>query len=216
MTGIVTHSFWDIETSGQSSSAGGFGMSTAQMQDIDTFSSAGWDFLGREFDGNEDTWVMETYPVLYMSQMAGEGTMESPYLISEENKLIVFKNMLPSAHYRLTEDVDLARSQWEDSLLDEYSGTFDGGGFSLRNLTIIGEDTLGLIGTLRPDATIKNLTLENVLVEGGRNRLGGLVGINYGSVTHCECTGVVTGGLYVVDLWDGMKGISQTVPVQPR
>ena len=204
---IVTHSFWDIETSGQSGSAGGFGMSTAQMHDIGTFSSAGWDFLGRQFDGKEDTWVMETYPVLYTSQLSGKGTIESPYLISEENKVIAFKNMVPSAHYRLTEDIDLSEIEWESSLLDEYSGTFDGGGLSLQNVTIIGGDeALALFGILARNGTIKNLKLGNVFVEGGSNLKGGLVGLNYGSVTHCECTGVVTGSRYNVG---GLVGNNQ-------
>lgn len=51
--GTVTNSFWDIETSGQATSNGGRGMTTAQMKDILNFTSAtadngnvnpGWDF----------------------------------------------------------------------------------------------------------------------------------------------------------------------------
>jgi hypothetical protein len=194
---IVTHSFWDTDTSGQSRSEGGFGMSTTQMHDINTFLYAGWDFLGREFFGHEDTWVMETYPVLYMSQLPGKGSSESPYLVSDKNKLIAFKNMLSSAHYRLTEDIDLTGNQWEGPLLDEYLGIFDGNGFSLRNVTLTGENYLGFFGILGPDATIKNLTLENVRVEGGRKEIGGLVGLNRGHIIHCDCTGVVTGNSYV-------------------
>jgi hypothetical protein len=68
-TGIpVTTSFWDTTTSGQSSSAGGTGMTTAQMQTQANFTSArsangnvnpGWDFT--------NTWVMysgHTFPLL--------------------------------------------------------------------------------------------------------------------------------------------------------
>jgi hypothetical protein len=40
--GTVTNSFWDTETSGQSTSAGGTGKTTAEMQDINTFSGATW------------------------------------------------------------------------------------------------------------------------------------------------------------------------------
>ena len=42
--GIITHSFWDIETSSQSASSGGTGQTTVQMQTLDTFASAGYDF----------------------------------------------------------------------------------------------------------------------------------------------------------------------------
>jgi len=38
----VSNSFWDVQTSGQSTSDGGTGMNTTEMQDIITFSDAGW------------------------------------------------------------------------------------------------------------------------------------------------------------------------------
>jgi len=41
--GTVSNSFWDMETSGQSTSDGGTGKTTAEMQDIATFLDAGWD-----------------------------------------------------------------------------------------------------------------------------------------------------------------------------
>jgi hypothetical protein len=42
--GVVTASFWDIDTSGQSTSDGGTGKITAEMQMMSTFTDAGWDF----------------------------------------------------------------------------------------------------------------------------------------------------------------------------
>jgi hypothetical protein len=38
----VSNSFWDTETSGQTTSAGGTGKTTAEMKNITTFSGAGW------------------------------------------------------------------------------------------------------------------------------------------------------------------------------
>jgi len=43
--GIVNNSFWDTETSGQAASDGGIGKTTAEMQDITTFSGAMWDIV---------------------------------------------------------------------------------------------------------------------------------------------------------------------------
>ena len=43
--GSVTNCFWDIGTSGQSTSAGGTGKTTAEMKSIATFSSAGWNVV---------------------------------------------------------------------------------------------------------------------------------------------------------------------------
>jgi hypothetical protein len=43
--GTVTDSFWDTETSGQATSDGGTGKTTAEMHDIVTFSGAGWPII---------------------------------------------------------------------------------------------------------------------------------------------------------------------------
>lgn len=43
--GTVTNSFWDIETSGQATSDGGTGKTTAEMKTPATFNDAGWDIL---------------------------------------------------------------------------------------------------------------------------------------------------------------------------
>ena len=57
--GSVTASFWDIETTGQNTSAGGTGKKTAEMKTISTFTSAGWDFV-EIWDIGEN----QTYPFL--------------------------------------------------------------------------------------------------------------------------------------------------------
>jgi len=67
--GTVSNSFWDIETSGQSNSAGGTGKAMAEMQDIATFSGAGWDIIAVApgETNNAYTWNIiegQTYPFL--------------------------------------------------------------------------------------------------------------------------------------------------------
>jgi hypothetical protein len=55
----TSNSFWDIDTSGQTSSDGGTGKTTAEMQTENTFTDAGWDFV--------DVWGIgegQTYPFL--------------------------------------------------------------------------------------------------------------------------------------------------------
>ncbi|MHC4559109.1 MAG: GLUG motif-containing protein [Planctomycetota bacterium] len=42
--GSISNCFWDINTSGTTTSSGGTGLPTAQMQAESTFTSAGWDF----------------------------------------------------------------------------------------------------------------------------------------------------------------------------
>ena len=64
----VIHSFWDIQTSGQTRSAGGTGLTTAEMQMESTFTYAGWDFVVETANGTEDIWWIlegQDYPRLW-------------------------------------------------------------------------------------------------------------------------------------------------------
>jgi hypothetical protein len=53
--GTVTNSFWDTQTSGQATSGGGTGKTTAQMHDIATFSGAGWNIIAVASTGTRNT-----------------------------------------------------------------------------------------------------------------------------------------------------------------
>jgi hypothetical protein len=71
LLGTVEASFWDLLTSGQSTSAGGEGKTTAQMQTARTFLDAGWDFIGETANGAEDVWWIDEgkdYPRLWWEQ----------------------------------------------------------------------------------------------------------------------------------------------------
>jgi hypothetical protein len=66
--GLVSACFWDIQTSGQVTSAGGTGLTTAEMKTAKTFLDAGWDFVGETANGTEDIWwILEgkDYPRLW-------------------------------------------------------------------------------------------------------------------------------------------------------
>ena len=66
----VNDSFWDVEASGQSESAGGTGKNTTEMQDITTFSGATWDIIAVANPSTRNpayVWNIfndETYPFL--------------------------------------------------------------------------------------------------------------------------------------------------------
>lgn len=76
--GEALYSFWDINASGQEESASGFGRTTEEMKDIDTFEDAGWDiehtqeydptdgypFLSHEVEGSPTWYIYETDPYL--------------------------------------------------------------------------------------------------------------------------------------------------------
>ncbi len=64
----IWNSFWDIETSGLSSSAGGRGKTKAEMYMQSTFAEAGWDFVDEFKNGTDDIWwILESqdYPRLW-------------------------------------------------------------------------------------------------------------------------------------------------------
>jgi hypothetical protein len=66
--GTADNSFWDKQTSGQQTSAGGTGLNTEQMQTTNTFLEAGWDFVDETENGAEDIWWIEEgydYPHLW-------------------------------------------------------------------------------------------------------------------------------------------------------
>ena len=68
--GTVSNSFWDTETSGQPTSDGGTGKTTAEMKNIATFSGAGWNIIAVANPGTRNpsyTWNIiddVTYPFL--------------------------------------------------------------------------------------------------------------------------------------------------------
>ena len=78
ITGSVSGSFWDIESSGQLTSFGGTGKITDEMQMKATYSDVGWDFISRNDDGTENTWRLcmdgSDYPKLAWQHISGDFT----------------------------------------------------------------------------------------------------------------------------------------------
>ena len=65
---IIYNCFWDIQTSGWTTSDGGTGKTTADMQIASTFLDAGWDFVDETDNGTEDIWWIlegQDYPHLW-------------------------------------------------------------------------------------------------------------------------------------------------------
>ena len=73
--GTVSASLWDTNASGQSTSAGGTGKTTAEMQTESTFTDIGWDFVAESINGTEDIWSIcegTNYPRLLWQIPAGD------------------------------------------------------------------------------------------------------------------------------------------------
>ncbi len=129
------------------------------------------------------------------SSFEGEGTEESPYLISNKDELLAFSAAINSAtdvdaHYKLTSDIDLEGEEWTPvgyySKQTEYStafqGVFDGDGHTVSNITITDGSNIyiGFFGLIY-NGTVKNLTLDNLNINvnstiSENSYIGGIVG----------------------------------------
>lgn len=69
----ITSCFWDTEASRIAGGDRGVGLPTVQMQDIQTYLQAGWDFVGESNNGSEDVWAMPSDDMDY-PKLAWEGT----------------------------------------------------------------------------------------------------------------------------------------------
>jgi hypothetical protein len=209
--GRITMSFWDIETSGMTIMCGSpgffpsgcddsYGRTTAEMQDINTYLSVGWDFVDEVLNGTCDYWQISQgdYPRLRYHfgespvMLEGSGTTQEPYLIRDTWDLGTVW-LEPTAHYRLEASVDLTGITWYMAVVPWFGGTFDDKGHVISNLHIQGSEYLGLFGQLGSGAKISNLGLEAVDVNGIAD-VGGLVGNNRGgSISTCYSNGTVNG-----------------------
>jgi hypothetical protein len=59
LAGAAMACLWDTQTSGETTSAGGTGKTTVEMQTLNTFLQAGWDFTGETANGSEDIWWID-------------------------------------------------------------------------------------------------------------------------------------------------------------
>jgi hypothetical protein len=204
----ITRSFWNIETSGQRNSCGGTGLTTSQMQTLDAFRDAGWDFVNERANGTCQFWQTQEghYPELSVlagaipAEPNGLGTSEDPYRIADANELGAIW-CRPWAHYRLQADIDLTGVTWSMAVVPYFCGNLDGNGHVIRNVRIQGVGYLGLFGILASDASLIDVALEKVDVHGtdetssdlpGEN-LGGMAGENRGNITSSYSIGSVSG-----------------------
>jgi hypothetical protein len=217
--GAVVRCFWDVQTSNQTGSLAGTGLTTAQMQDIQTYLQARWDFGGNTDDGAAEIWEMPAgggYPVLAFfqghkpAQLQGEGTPEEPYLISTASDLGAMAGYSPAAHYRLTAPLDLSGMRWGAAVVPNLRGTFDGGGLTISHLTMAGDSHLGLFGWLGREAQISNLGIVDVNTTGDGIYDAGLVARNDGVILRCFIAGAVRGDL----MTGGLVGLNKGTVAQ--
>ena len=91
-----------------------------------------------------------------------------------------------------------------------YSGTFDGNGKTISNITITAVyDSYGLFGRVDGGGTIKNLNVKNMTVTSSASstvHIGGIAGYNYGTIDGCTVTGSKLSGTVSSSYMGGIVG----------
>jgi urease accessory protein UreF len=212
--GTLNASFWDTTSSGNATSAAGTGGTTAVLQTLATFTSAGWDF--------ELVWEQPSgggYPILAWQQprpaiaslfAGGSGTETSPYQVASAQQLqniayaVQVDPAAQSAFYELTANIDLGSSVAPviGSATYPFSGTFNGQGYEILNYALTAQGGYaGLFGYVT-GATLENFSLTVSSVSAfGFSDVGSVIGYASGilnlSSVNVYLSGALSGAGYV-------------------
>ncbi len=222
----VTASFWDIDNSNQSSSAGGVGKTSLEMKNYLTYLEANWDFIDETTNGTDNHWGINiaynnSYPFLayqdYDNHLptlsGGSGSMNDPYLISSIEDLgwVSVNPTFWDAYFSQTCDIDASLTQnWNSgvgfipigTLTDKFTGSYNGNHFQIHDLHIDLQSTEEVVGLFRyiDSANCENITLTNVSIS-GYWPVGSLAGsCENSSVSNCSTSGSVSGYISVGNL----------------
>ena len=103
----------------------------------------------------------------------------------------------------LDTDIDLTGKEWTPigtGYSNKYTGTFDGGGHTIKGLTVTTNDQfVGLFGSIGYAGTVKNVMMEDVQITSNRSSgfAGGVAGYSDGTIENCSVSGSVSGTVYV-------------------
>lgn len=139
--------------------------------------------------------------------LQGEGTEQSPFLIGTSSELLELSNKVNHTEtpesttglvFALTADIDMYGVEFESigtadhPFAGKFTGKYDGLNHVLVNLETAGK---GLFGYTAPGALIEGIGVANAQV--GDNftisEVGGIVGVNLGTVRYCFFYGTVLG-----------------------
>ena len=125
----------------------------------------------------------------------------------------------------LDKNIDLTGKDWTPIGTDydnAYTGTFDGGGHTIKGLTVTTNDQfVGLFGSIGNAGTVKNVMMEDVQITSNRSSgfAGGVAGYSDGTIENCSVSGSVSGTVYVGGVvgaqWEGsITGCSSSATVK--
>jgi len=150
----------------------------------------------------------------------GDGSEQNPYRINSASDMqaIGADPCDWDEHFLMTADIDLAGyTGTAFNIIGTYqtpfTGSFDANDHTIINFTYTstGTNYIGLFGYVGTGGQTKDLGLTNVNVDAGTgSAVGGLVGINDGTVSNCYAAGTVTGEIFVGGLvgWNELGTVS--------
>ena len=98
----------------------------------------------------------------------------------------------------LDNDIDLSDINWTPigDYYNRYTGTFDGGNYTITGLTVTGSNEYaGLFGRINDAGKVKNVVLKSVQItsDNSSGYVGGVAGWSYGKIENCSVSGSVSG-----------------------
>ncbi len=129
-----------------------------------------------------------------LAQEYGEGTEESPILITTQEELLLISDF-PDCYFELGNDIVLTGS-WTPlcTYTEDFTGVLDGKGYTISNLYMSNKRNMGLFDTNA--GTIKNLNVQTstngLSYSGGDDVYIGIIAIyNNGAIKNCKVDGNV-------------------------
>ena len=102
---------------------------------------------------------------------------------------------------------DIVLSMESEFSIPTFAGIFDGNNFTISNVKLTGNGSAaGFFRYVQEGAKVRNLTVSGeISPSGSQNQVGGIVGVNYGSIENCKFSGNVIGDNEV----GGIAGVNE-------
>lgn len=141
--------------------------------------------------------------------LSGTGTQADPYKITKADDLITLSDMVANGdslynrHVALANDIDMATATMVFSPIGssqtKFSGTFSGGGHTIKNFTLDGKGMMsaGLFGHIGLNGTVRDLNMTDVNITGCGQNIGTIAGFSEGVLENISVSGALNNqGLY--------------------
>ncbi len=130
----------------------------------------------------------------YELQLSGDGSKESPYLISNANEWLTFANYMTDCdesfagqYVKVTADIDFTGVDFKPigNKATSLQADFDGAGHTVKGITYTPADTYeGAFATVGADAVVHDLTVGGTITS-AKSYTAGFVGAAYGTFRNC-------------------------------